>query len=95
MANYSLRNNHIERIHIVVTNVDYIFSMANELLKSDQLPLILLTGYTLTDDNEYLESLESSVELIVCTEEQMHKLCIYFDIKKYFGSKKDILSCKH
>ena len=36
----------------------------------------------------YLKSLESSVELIVCTEEQMRKLCIYFDIKDIFNLKK-------
>ena len=53
-----------------MANVYYIFSMANELLESNQLIwLILLSGATLTDDNEYLESLESSLQLIVSTEE--------------------------
>ena len=30
-------------------------------------------------DNECLSSLENSIELIVCTEEQIQKLLIYFE----------------
>ena len=32
-----------------------------------------------------LESLENGTELIVCTEEQVQKLPIYFELKKYLS----------
>ena len=32
-----------------------------------------------------LESLENGTELIVCTEEQIQKLPIYFELKKYLS----------
>ena len=40
----------------------------------------------------YLKSLESSIELIVCTEEQMRKFCICFDTKNIFNLKKTFYS---
>ena len=47
----------------------------------------MLSDGTRTDDNEYLESLENSAKLIVCTEERIQKLSIYFEIKKYLNLK--------
>ena len=37
--------------------------------------------------NEYLESLENGTELIVSTEEQIQKLLIYFELKRYLSFK--------
>ena len=54
--------NHIERIPVAVKDIDH---------------LLLLDG-TRIDDNEYLSSLENGTKLIVCTEEQIQKLLIYF-----------------
>ena len=62
--------NHIERIPIAVKNINHLFNMASEIIEADRLHLFLLSDGTQIDDNEYLESLENSIELIVCTEEQ-------------------------
>ena len=62
--------NHIERIPIAVKNINHLFNMASEIIEADRLQLFLLSDGTQIDDNEYLESLENSIELIVCTEEQ-------------------------
>ena len=61
--------------------------MASEIIKTDRFHLSLLSDGTRTDDNEYLESLENSAKLIVCTEERIQKLSIYFEIKKYLNLK--------
>ena len=61
--------------------------MASEIIKSDRLHLFLLSDGTRIDDNEYLESLENGTELIVCTEEQIQKLLIYFELKRYWSLK--------
>ena len=45
--------------------------MASELLKSNNLHLFWVSDGTQNNDNEYLESLETGTELIVCTEEQI------------------------
>ena len=79
--------NHIERIPIVVKNIDHLFCMASEIIESDKLHLLLLSDGTWIDDNEYLESLETATELIVCTEEQIQKLLIYSDVKRYLHFK--------
>ena len=47
---------------------------------------MLLEG-TLINDNEYLDNLQNGKELIVYTEEQLRKLSVYFDIKRYLQSK--------
>ena len=73
----------IERIPVAVKNIDHLFCMASEIIEPDKLYLFLLSDGTRIDDNEYLESLETATELIVCTEEQIQKLSIYFDIKRY------------
>ena len=64
-------------------NIDHLFNLASEIIKADRLRLFLLSGGTRIDDNEYLESLENGTELIVCTEEQIQKLSVYFELKRY------------
>ena len=61
--------------------------MTSEILEADRLHLFLLSDGTRIDDNEYLESLENSTELIVCTEEQIQTLLIYFELKRYLSLK--------
>ena len=79
--------NHIERIPIAVENIDYLFRLASEIIEADRLHLFLLSDGTRIDDNEYLESLENGKELIVCTEEQIQKLSIYFELKRNLSLK--------
>ena len=57
--------------------------MASEIIEADRLHLFLLSYSTRIDNNEYLESLENGTELIVCTKEQIQKLLIYFELKRY------------
>ena len=66
-------------------NIDHLFNMTSEIIEADNLHLFLLSDGTRTDDNEYLESLENGTELIVCTEEQIQKLLIYFELKRYLS----------
>ena len=61
--------------------------MANEIIEWDKQYLLLLSEGIPIDDNKYLESLEIATELIVCTEEQVQRLPIYFDIKIYLNLK--------
>ena len=79
--------NHIERIPVAVKNIDRLFHMATEIIEADRLHLFLLSGGTRIDDNEYLESLENGTELILCTEEEIQKLLIYFELKRYLSLK--------
>ena len=79
--------NHVERILIAVKNINHLFGMDSEIIESDKLHLFLLCDGTQIDDNEYLESLETATELIVRTEEQIKKLLIYFDVKRYLHFK--------
>ena len=65
--------------------------MASEIIKTDRLHLLLLSDGTRTDDNEYLEYLENGTELIVCTEEQIQKLPIYLETKRYLSSKTSLI----
>ena len=74
--------NHIERIPVAVKNIDHLFNLVSEIIKADRLHLFLLSDGTRIDDNEYLESLENDTELIVCTEEQIQKLSIFFELKR-------------
>ena len=85
--NYCDENHHIERIPVAVKDVDHLLSLASEIIKADRLHLFLLSDGTRIDDNEYLESLENGTELIVCTEEQIQKLLIYFELKRYLSLK--------
>ena len=68
-------------------NIDHLFRMASEIIEVDNLHLFLLSDGTRIGDNEYLSSLENGTELIVCTEEQIQKLLIYFEIKRYLSLK--------
>ena len=61
--------------------------MVNHIIEGDNLHLFLLSDGTRLDDNECLESLENETKLIVCTEEQIEKLLIYFEIKTYLSLK--------
>ena len=79
--------NHIERIPIAVESIDHFFRLDSEIIEVDRLHLFLLSDGTRTDDNEYLKSLENGTELIVCTEEQIQKLLIYFELKRYLSLK--------
>ena len=85
--NYCDENHHIERIPVAVKDIDHLFNMASERIEADSLHLFLLSDGTRIDDNEYLESLENGTELSVCTEEQIQKLSIYFELKRYLSLK--------
>ena len=73
--------NHIERIPVSVGNIDHLFRLTSEIIEADRLHLFLLSDRTRIDDNGYLSSLQNGTELIVCTEEQIQKLLIYFELK--------------
>ena len=79
--------NHIERIPVDVKNIGHLFNLAGEIIQADRLHLFLLSDGTQIDDNKYLESLENDTELIACTEEQIQKLSIYFELKRYLSLK--------
>ena len=85
--NYCDENHHIERIPVAVKDIDHLFCLAREKIKADILHLSLISDGTRIDDNEYLESLENGTELIVCTEEHIQKLLIYFKLKRYLSFK--------
>ena len=73
--------NHIERILVSVKNIGQIFNLASEIIEADRLHLFLLSDGTQIDENEYLSRMENGTELIACTEEQIQKLSIYFELK--------------
>ena len=75
--------NHIERIPKAVTDIYQFFNQASEIIKANRLHLFLLSDGTRIDDNEYLSSLENGTELNVSTQEQIQKLLIYFELKRY------------
>ena len=79
--------NHIEKIPVAVKNIDNLFNLASEILSADNLHLFLLFDGTRIDNNEYLSSLENGTELVVCTEEQIQKLMVYFEVKRYLSLK--------
>ena len=79
--------NHIERIPVAVKNIDHLFNLASQIIEADRLHLFLLSDGTRIDDNEYLSSLENGTELIVCTDEQIQKLSISFELKRYLSLK--------
>ena len=85
--NYCNENHHIERIPVAVKDIDDLFHMASEIIEADRLHLFLLFDSTRIDNNEHLSSLENGTELIVCTEKQIQKLLIYFELKRYLSFK--------
>ena len=80
--NYCDENHHIKKIPVAVKNMYHLFNLASEIIKADRPHLFLLSDGTQIDDNEYLSSLENGTELIVCTEGQIQKLWIYFELKR-------------
>ena len=56
-------------------------------MEADRLHLFLLSDGTRIDENEYLSSLKDDTELIVCTEEQIQKMSIYFELKRCLSLK--------
>ena len=84
--NYCNENN-VEKIPIAVKNIDHLFRMVSEMIEADRFHLFLLSDDTRIDDNEYLEGLEYGTELIVCKEEQIQKLSVYFELKRYLSLK--------
>ena len=85
--NYCDENHHIERIPVAVKNIDHLFNMVSEIIEADRLHLFLPSDETQIDDNEYLSSLKNGTELIVCTGEQIQKLWICFELKRYLSLK--------
>ena len=85
--NYCDENHHAERVPSAVKNIDNLFHLASEIIEADTLHLLLISDGTQIDDNEYLESLEDATELIVCMEEQIQKLSIYFELKRCLDLK--------
>ena len=85
--NYCDENDHIERIPVAVKSLYHHFNLDSEIIKADRPHLFLLSESTQINDNEYLSSLENSTELIVCTEEQIQKLSIYFELKRHLSFK--------
>ena len=57
------------------------------MIKADRLHLFLLSDGTRICEDEYLSSLEDGTELIICTEEQIQKLSIHFELKRYVSLK--------
>ena len=80
-----IHTHYVERIPVGMKNIDHLFHMASEIIKADNLHLFLLSNGTRIDNNEYLSSLENGTELIVCTEEQIQKLLIYFELERYLS----------
>ena len=68
-------------------NIGHLFCLASQIIKAGRLLLFLLSERTRIDDNKYLENLENGTELIVCMEEQIKKLSIYFELKRYLSLK--------
>ena len=85
--NYCDENHHIERITVAVQNIDHLFRLASKIIKVDRLHQFLISDGTQIDEDEYLSSLEDNTELIICTEEQIQKLSIYFELKRYLSLK--------
>ena len=56
-------------------------------MKVDRFHLFLLSDGTRIDEDEYLSSLEDGTKLIVCIEEQIQKLSIYSELKRYLSLK--------
>ena len=77
--------NHIEKIPVTVKNIDHLFNLASKMVGDDY--LFLFFDGTRIDNNEYLNSLENGTELVVCTEEPIQKLMVYFELKRYLSFK--------
>ena len=81
----------LEKIPIAVRSIMTIFDMAEQILDIERQPLVLLLfeDGTRIDDKEYLESLNTDTDLLICTEEQHEKHFLnYFLLKKVFTTLK-------
>ena len=58
------------------------FDLASDILNSRDLCLFLFVDGTQIDGNEYLKTLRSWTQLLVCTSEQKEKFLIYFEVKR-------------
>ena len=83
--NYCDKNHHIWRIPVAVQKIDHLFRLVCQIIEADRLYLFLLSDGTRIDENEYLSSPEDGTELIIYTEEQIQKLSIYFELKRYLS----------
>ena len=61
--------------------------MVSEIIEADRLYLFLLSDGTRIDEDEYLSSLEDGTEWVFYKEEQIQKLSIYFELKRYSNLK--------
>ena len=68
-------------------NIDHLFRLVSQIIEADRLYLFLLSDGTRIDENEYLSSPEDGTELIIYTEEQIQKLSIFFELKRYLSLK--------
>ena len=84
---YCDENHHIERIPIVMENISHLFHLTSQIIEADRFHLFLLSGSTRIDEDEYLSSLENGTELTVFTEEQIQKLLVYVELKRYLSLK--------
>ena len=50
--NYCDKNDHTERIHVGVKDIDHLFRLASEIIKADNLHMLLLSDGTRIDNNE-------------------------------------------
>ena len=85
--NYCDDFHHIKIIPVAAENINHLFHLASKIIKADRLYLFLLSDGTRIDDNEYLRSVKNGTELIVCAEEQIQKLSINFQMKRYLSHK--------
>ena len=67
--------------------IDHLFNLVSEIIETDGLHLFLLYDGTRINGNEYLSTPENGTELILSTEEQIQKLLIYFELKRYLSLK--------
>ena len=81
LLNYC-KDNQFDYVAINVSSIKKLFDLASDILDSRDLCLFLFVDGTQIDDNEYLKTLRSWTQLLVCTSEQNEKFLIYFDAKR-------------
>lgn len=69
-----------------MSSIEKLFDLASDILDSRDLCLFLFVDVTQIDDNEYLKTLRSWTQLLVCTSVQKEKFLIYFDVKRLIDS---------
>ena len=81
------KNNHNETFPLGVKNNEHLFCKARKLFESDELFLFLALDGTQIDENENLNSLETTTEITASAEKQTRKLSSYFHVKRYLRPK--------